>query len=215
MNLPNKLSLLRIILIPVTMLFMLPISIYGFEPEGWNNFIGSYGMIIAGFVFIIASVTDVLDGQIARRCNMITDLGKFLDSLADKMLVIAILIAFVSTSRISPWLLAIIVLREFMVTGIRLIASKQGVVMAAKMIGKIKTTTQMIAIIYLMFEPALMKIAGYDYLTSLKTSNPVSIVGDILFYISVIMTIISGMDYLLKNLGFFKEDSGSVPAEQK
>ena len=146
---------------------------------------------------------------------MITDLGKFLDSLADKMLVIAVLIGFVSTSRISPWLLAIIVLREFMVTGIRLIASKQGVVMAAKMIGKIKTTTQMIAIIYLMFEPALMKIAGYDYLTSLTTSNPVSIVGDILFYISVIMTIISGMDYLLKNLAYFKEDSGSVPAEQK
>ena len=223
MNLPNKLSLLRIILIPVTMFFMLPISIYGFEPEGWNNFIRSYGMIIAGFVFIIASVTDFLDGQIARRCKKFFlpmdaawgDLGKFLDSLADKMLVIAVLIGFVSTSRISPWLLAIIVLREFMVTGIRLIASKQGVVMAAKMIGKIKTTTQMIAIIYLMFEPALMKIAGYDYLTSLTTSNPVSIVGDILFYISVIMTIISGMDYLLKNLAYFKEDSGSVPAEQK
>lgn len=209
MNLPNKLSLLRIILIPVTMLFMLPISIYGFEPEGWNAFISEYGMMIAGFVFIIASLTDFFDGQIARRCNLITDLGKFLDSLADKMLVIAILIAFVATGRISPWLLAIIVLREFMVTGIRLVASKEGVVMAAKMIGKIKTTTQMIAIIYLMFEPMLMKFTGDDYQASLQTPCAVSVIGDILFGICVIMTIVSGMDYLIKNKGYLKENPAS------
>lgn len=209
MNLPNKLSLLRIILIPVTMLFMLPISIYGFEPEGWNAFIMEYGMMIAGVVFIIASLTDFFDGQIARRCNLITDLGKFLDSLADKMLVIAILIAFVATGRISPWLLAIIVLREFMVTGIRLVASKEGVVMAAKMIGKIKTTTQMIAIIYLMFEPMLMKFTGDDYQASLQTPCAVSVIGDILFYICVIMTIVSGMDYLIKNKGYLKENPAS------
>lgn len=209
MNLPNKLSLLRIILIPVTMVFMLPVSVYGFEPESWNNFVSGYGMIIAGFVFIIASLTDLLDGKIARKYNMITDLGKFLDSLADKMLVIAVLIAFVATGRISPWLLAIIVLREFMVTGIRLIASKNGVVMAAKMIGKIKTTTQMIAIIYLMFEPTIMKITGDDYALSLKTPCVVSVIGDVLFCISVIMTIISGMDYLLKNLNYFKVNDDS------
>ena len=209
MNPPNKLSLLRIILIPVTMLFMLPISIYGFEPEGWNAFIMEYGMMIAGVVFIIASLTDFFDGQIARRCNLITDLGKFLDSLADKMLVIAILIAFVATGRVSPWLLAIIVLREFMVTGIRLVASKEGVVMAAKMIGKIKTTTQMIAIIYLMFEPMLMKFTGYDYQASLQTPCAVSVIGDILFYICVIMTIVSGMDYLIKNKGYLKENPAS------
>ncbi|MBR1797093.1 MAG: CDP-diacylglycerol--glycerol-3-phosphate 3-phosphatidyltransferase [Clostridiales bacterium] len=197
MNLPNKLSMLRIILIPVTMLFMLPISIYGFEPSGWNAFIESSGMTIAGIVFIIASITDFLDGQIARRFNMITNLGKFLDSLADKMLVIAVLIAFVALGRVSAWLLMIIVLREFMVTGIRLIASKQGVVMAAKMIGKIKTTTQMIAIIFLMFEPLIIKLTG--------ASAAVPIIGDILFYISVIMTIISGLDYLIKNISYLKE----------
>ena len=212
MNLPNKLSLLRIILIPVTMLFMLPVSIYGFEPDGWNSFIGEHGMLIAGIVFIVASITDFLDGQIARRCNLITDLGKFLDSLADKMLVIAVLIAFVATGRVSAWMLAIIVLREFMVTGIRLVASKEGVVMAAKMIGKIKTTTQMIAIIHLMFEPTIMKITGDDYASSFTDPCAVSIVGDVLFGISVIMTVISGLDYLLKNLSYFKEDktSGTV-----
>ena len=91
---------MRIILIPVTMLFMMPISIYGFEPEGWNAFIAERGMLIAGIIFIIASLTDFFDGQIARRCNMITNLGKFLDSLADKMLVIAVLIAFVAIGRI-------------------------------------------------------------------------------------------------------------------
>ena len=205
MNLPNKLSMLRIILIPITMLFMLPISIYGFEPAGWNAFIADKGLLVAAFVFIAASLTDFFDGQIARRCNLITDLGKFLDSLADKMLVIAVLIAFVATGRISPWLLAIIVLREFMVTGIRLVASKEGVVMAAKMIGKVKTTTQMIAIIYLMFEPTLMKFTGDDYVTSLTTPCAVSIIGDILFGIFVIMTISSGLDYLIKNISYLKE----------
>ena len=171
MNLPNKLSLMRIILIPVTMLFMLPVSIYGFEPAGWNAFIAEHGMMIAGIVFIIASLTDFFDGQIARRCNMITNLGKFLDSLADKMLVIAVLIAFVGIGRISSWLLMIIVLREFMVTGIRLMASKEGVVMAAKMIGKVKTTTQMIAIIYLLFEPCILKACGMPYAYPLQVNT--------------------------------------------
>ena len=205
MNLPNKLSLLRIVLIPVTMLFMLPISIYGFEPEGWNNFINSHGLLFAALVFIVASLTDMFDGKIARKYNLITDLGKFLDSLADKMLVIAVLIAFVSTGRISAWLLAIIVLREFMVTGIRLVASKEGVVMAAKMIGKVKTVFQMIAIIYLMLEPTLMLFTGDDYQASFKNPCAISIIGDVLFGICVIMTIISGLDYLLKNLSYFKE----------
>ena len=205
MNLPNKLSILRIILIPVTMFFMLPISIYGFEPEAHNAFISEHGMLIAAFVFIIASLTDMLDGKIARKYNLITDLGKFLDSLADKMLVIAILIAFVAAGRVSPWLLAIIVLREFMVTGIRLVASKEGVVMAAKMIGKVKTVTQMIAIIYLMFEPTIMKFTGDDYAASLKTPCAVSIIGDVLFGICVIMTVVSGLDYLIKNISYLKE----------
>jgi len=205
MNLPNKLSILRIILIPVTMFFMLPISIYGFEPEAHNAFISEHGMLIAAFVFIVASLTDMLDGKIARKYNLITDLGKFLDSLADKMLVIAVLIAFVATGRVSPWLLAIIVLREFMVTGIRLVASKEGVVMAAKMIGKVKTVTQMIAIIYLMFEPTIMKFTGDDYVASLKTPCAVSIIGDVLFGICVIMTVVSGLDYLIKNISYLKE----------
>lgn len=201
MNLPNKLSILRIIMIPITLLFMLPISIYGFQPEGWNSFITEHGMLIAAIMFIIASLTDMLDGKIARKYNLITNLGKFLDSLADKMLVIAVLIAFVELGRISAWWLMIITLREFMVTGIRMLASEKGVVMAAKMIGKIKTTTQMIAIIFLMFEPTICKIAG---LTA-GTINPVTIIGDVLFGICVIMTVVSGLDYLIKNKNYLVE----------
>ncbi|MBP5655935.1 MAG: CDP-diacylglycerol--glycerol-3-phosphate 3-phosphatidyltransferase [Clostridiales bacterium] len=204
MNLPNKLSILRIILIPATLLFMLPINIYGFEPAGWNAFIADHGMLIAAIIFIVASLTDFFDGQIARRKNLITDLGKFLDALADKVLIISILLAFVALGRISAWLVFIIVLREFMVSGIRMIASSKGVVMAAKMIGKVKTTTQMIAIIYMMFEPTLMKIFGFEAHYPLQTCA-ITVIGDVLFLISVIMTVISGLDYLFKNKNYLTE----------
>ena len=98
MNLPNKLSLLRIILIPVTLIFMLPISLYGFEPAGWNGFISEWGMIIAAVVFIIASLTDMFDGKIARKYNLITNMGKFLDALADKVLIISVIFFSISSA---------------------------------------------------------------------------------------------------------------------
>ncbi len=202
MNLPNKLSFLRIILIPITLLFMLPISIYGFEPSGWNNFINNYGLFFAGIVFIIASLTDMFDGKIARKYNLITNLGKFLDSLADKMLVIGVLLAFVELGRISAWFVMIICLREFMVTGIRMLAAQKGEVMAAKMIGKVKTTFQMIAIIFLMYEPTLNLIFGFF---DLDFSFPIRVTGDVLFLLCVVMTIISGLDYLVKNINYLKE----------
>lgn len=201
MNLPNKLSLLRIILIPFTLLFMLPISIYGFEPAGWNTFINNHGLLVAALLFIVASLTDLFDGKIARKYNLVTDLGKFLDSLADKMLVIGVLLAFVELGRVSAWFVMIICLREFMVTGIRMLASSHGVVMAAKMIGKIKTTIQMIAIIYLMFEPFLNTLAGF---AGLNLAGPIKIIGDVLFFASVVMTVISGLDYLTKNINYLK-----------
>lgn len=207
MNTPNKLSLLRILLVPFVLLFMLPIHIFSFVPTNWNDFVLGNGRIIAGILFIIASLTDMADGKIARKYNLITNLGKFLDSLADKMLVISVLIAFVDLGRISSVFVIIIVLREFMVTGIRLIASEKGVVMAAEMIGKIKTVTQMTAVIYLLFEPLLRLIV-----TSVATAEvtqtllpAIPIIGDILFLFSVFMTILSGMDYLVRNIGYFRE----------
>lgn len=204
MNLPNKLSILRIVLVPVTLLFMLPISIFGWEPSGWNSFINSYGMLVAAVIFIIASFTDMFDGKIARKYNLITDLGKFLDSLADKILCISIMLAFIALNRISAWAVMIIILREFAVSGLRMIAAAKGEVIAAKMIGKVKTVTQMIAIIYLMFEPLLLKIFGLGFNGYPIEINAVTIIGDILFGICVIMTIVSGVDYLIKGKQYLK-----------
>lgn len=204
MNLPNKLSVLRIILVPVTMLFMLPVNIYGWQPEGWNAFINSNGMTVAAAVFIIASLTDMADGKIARKYNLITDLGKFLDSLADKILVISIMLGLVYLGRLSPILVMIIILREFAVSGLRMIAASKGEVIAARMIGKVKTVTQMIAIIYIMFEPLLLKIFGLNYNGYPLETSAVTIIGDVFFGICVIMTIVSGIDYLIKGKKYLK-----------
>lgn len=204
MNLPNKLSILRIILVPVTMLFMLPVNIYGWQPEGWNAFINSNGMTVAAAVFIIASLTDMADGKIARKYNLITDLGKFLDSLADKILVISIMLGLVYLGRLSPVLVMIIILREFAVSGLRMIAASKGEVIAARMIGKVKTVTQMVAIIYIMFEPLLIRIFGLTYNGYPLETSAVTIIGDVLFGICVIMTIVSGVDYLIKGKKYLK-----------
>lgn len=205
MNLPNKLSLMRIILVPVTVLFMLPVNIFGWQPEGWNNFINNNGMIVAAIIFIVASLTDTADGMIARKYNLITDLGKFLDSLADKILVISVMIAFVELRRFSAWLLIIVILREFAVSGLRMIAAANNDVIAARMIGKVKTATQMVAITYLMFEPLLLKIFGFGFTGYANLGiNAVTIVGDVLFGISMVMVVISGVDYLVKGKKYLK-----------
>ncbi|MCR4776730.1 MAG: CDP-diacylglycerol--glycerol-3-phosphate 3-phosphatidyltransferase [Saccharofermentans sp.] len=205
MNLPNKLSLMRIILVPVTVLFMLPIDIFGWQPEGWNNFINNNGMIVAAIIFIIASLTDTADGMIARKYNLITDLGKFLDSLADKILVISVMIAFVELRRFSAWLLIIVILREFAVSGLRMIAAANNDVIAARMIGKVKTATQMVAITYLMFEPLLLKLFGFGFTGYANLGiNAITIIGDVLLGISMVMVVVSGVDYLVKGKKYLK-----------
>ena len=144
LTVPNIMSLLRIVLI-------VPLSVFILQ----QNFAA------AVLVLLLSALTDMFDGKIARKYNLITNLGKFLDSLADKMLIIGVLLAFVELHRVSAWWVMVICLREFMVTGIRMLASQKGVVMAAKMIGKVKTTFQMIAIIWLMFEPTINKVITY------------------------------------------------------
>lgn len=205
MNLPNKLSLMRIILVPVTVLFMLPVNLFGWQPEGWNNFINNNGMIVAAIIFIAASLTDMADGKIARKYNLITDLGKFLDALADKILVISVMIAFVELRRFSAWLLIIVVLREFAVSGLRMIAAANNDVIAARMVGKIKTATQMVAISYLMFEPLLLKIFGFGFTGYANLQiNVITIIGDVLLGISMVLVAYSGVDYLVKGKKYLK-----------
>lgn len=178
MNTPNKLTLLRVILVPFFMAFMLS---------------DIPGLKIAGLaVFIIASVTDWFDGYLARKNNEITSFGKFMDPLADKMLTTAAFIVLTCGEWISPWVLMIVLTREFMVMGIRLAAVTEGKVIAASMWGKAKTVSQMIAIIVSII---LINV------TSVNDSIVFTVI-NVLVWISTVLTVISGMDYLVKNKSF-------------
>ena len=175
MNLPNKLTVLRVLMIPFFVLFML-------LPAA-----GKYGNIVALVLFIAASLTDMLDGKIARKYNLITDFGKFMDPLADKMLVSSALICLVALDRIPAWIVIVIISREFIISGFRLIAADNGVVIAASRWGKIKTVFQMIMVILMILNlPAL------------------SAVTDIVMWIALVLTVVSLADYLLKNKGVLK-----------
>lgn len=171
MNLPNKLTLLRVILVPFFILFFY-----------LDKVPGNY--LIAFILFAVASITDALDGHIARKNNLITNFGKFLDPLADKVLVVAALCCFVEKGLMSAIPLIIIVSREFMVSGLRLVTANEGVVVAAGIWGKLKTAFTMVAIVVIL----IFCIAG--------VSDKFAIVSDILIWCSTVLTIISGGVYL-------------------
>lgn len=175
MNLPNKLTIFRVILIPFFIVFLLiPITPY----DKW----------IALAIFIIASLTDLLDGKIARKYNLVTNFGKFMDPLADKLLVCSALICLIELERIPSWMVIIIIAREFIISGFRLIASDNGVVIAASYWGKFKTTFQMIAVCLMIAD-----IAALSMVTAIVT------------WIAVILTVVSLIDYLVKNKDVMKE----------
>ena len=188
MNLPNKLTVFRIILVPIIVIISL-INIPG-------EFMGvPTNMIVMGIIFIIASLTDKLDGYLARKNNQVTTFGKFLDPIADKILVLAVMIIFVELNKLPSWVPIIVLFREFIVSGYRLIAvEKNGTVIAASIWGKLKTVTQMIALI-LMFIDAnkfgaifTEHLEGLAFILNLTTT--------LLMSISVIATIFSGYDYI-------------------
>lgn len=180
MNLPNKLTILRTIMIPFFLFFL------------YTDFWGEINGIIAVTLFIIASLTDMLDGKIARKYNLVTNFGKFMDPLADKLLVCSALIALVDLGKIAAWIVIIIIAREFIISGFRLVASDNGVVIAASYWGKFKTTFQMIMIIMLILDLPL------PYM---------DIVNQILVYIALALTMISLVDYIAKNYKVFMEGS--------
>ena len=152
-NLPNMLSLFRVILVPVILVFLTLRGQLGYV-MGLN-----VGDCIAAVVFIIASITDAVDGYIARKRNIVTNLGKFIDPLADKILVIAVLTALVELHRFPAWMVVVIISREFIVSGLRMVAASEGVVIAASKGGKLKTVTQIIGIILLLFNiPGAMAV---------------------------------------------------------
>ena len=193
MNLPNKLTVLRIILTPIFMVaFMvdLPLSYF-----------------VAMIIFIVASITDMLDGQIARKHNMVTDFGKFMDPLADKMLTTAAFIGFVHmlSSQSLPWVLFIVLIREFAVMSVRLLAAKDGVVVAASFMGKLKTVIQMVAIIYmLVFRQAVRFMFVREFLGGAGILWG-SRIGIVLIWVSVVATVVSGIQYIWQLRHHFKE----------
>ena len=177
MNLPNKLTILRVIMIP----FFVAALLY----DGGANQNMRY---VAAALFIIASLTDMLDGKISRKYNLVTNFGKFMDPLADKLLVCSALICMIELRELPAWMVIIIISREFIISGFRLVASDNGVVIAASYWGKFKTTFQMIGVVLLIFNiPAL---------STLTT---------IIVWIALALTVISLVDYIVKNAGVLTE----------
>ena len=194
MNLPNKLTTLRIVLIPFVMFFYLA----SFIPHG-------IGKIVALVIFIVAALTDLLDGKIARKYNLVTDLGKFLDPIADKLLTAAVLFMLMADGTLpAPWgviVVTIIIAREFMVSALRLIAASKGTVLAADIWGKAKTMVQMIAIPICMLIPFVMELGAANWLVL-----TIQIVGWSALGVATVLTIVSGANYLIKNKDCFKEN---------
>ncbi|WP_406542300.1 CDP-diacylglycerol--glycerol-3-phosphate 3-phosphatidyltransferase [Clostridium ljungdahlii] len=194
MNLANKLTMLRMILIPFFLIF---ITVKGMP----------YGKLIAIAIFILASITDKLDGYIARSRNQITNFGKFMDPLADKLLVTTALICLVEYHIIPSWVAVIIVAREFAVTGLRTIAAAEGMVIAASPWGKAKTATQIIAIILALLNLTYNHVSLSLLRGFLNCPHKVlNLVTDVAMGIAIIMTLISGIDYFLKNKEVIRTD---------
>lgn len=180
MNLPNKLTTFRVILIPFFVFFMLAPNMTGI-----NHY-------IAAAIFIVASLTDLLDGKIARKYNLVTNFGKFMDPLADKLLVCSAMICLIQAGQLAAWIVVIIIAREFIISGFRLIASDNGVVIAASYWGKFKTTFQMLMVIVLILN---IQMSFFQ------------ILGVILTYVALILTVVSLIDYIVKNKDVLKEQN--------
>lgn len=184
MNLPNKITVSRVLLIPVFIVFMLADFGMGQLTIGGTTL--PIEQFIGGLIFIFASATDWLDGYIARKNNLVTNMGKFLDPLADKLLVSAAFIILVEFGLAPSWAVIIIISREFAVTGLRLLLAGEGEVVAANQLGKIKTVTQILAISSLLLNNIFFEAIHVPF-------------GTIMLYICLFFTIWSGLDYFIKN----------------
>ena len=201
MNLPNKLTILRIILVPI----MVIIPFLNIQGEFFNIPIS---LLIIDAIFIIASITDKLDGSIARKRNLVTNFGKFLDPIADKILVLAAMVMLVEMKKLPAWIPIIVLFREFVVSGYRLIAVENGgQVIAASIWGKIKTATQMVAIIMMFIDK--FAFANFLNTTIRATMSPFEFIFNIvvstLMFVSVIAAIFSGWDYIKGGKDLFKD----------
>ncbi len=196
LNLPNKLTLLRIILVPFFVVFLLLENI-------------PHHYLIALIIFAVASITDMLDGKIARKYNMVTDFGKFADPLADKILVISAFACFIQLNIVNAVFIILVLFREFTVTSIRLVAVESGKVVAANIWGKAKTVSQMIAIIVVLLSGYILELfsmgvfsAPAETISSMQ--NIMNIVNQSLLWMSAVLTVVSGVIYIKDNFEFIK-----------
>ena len=176
MNLPNRLTMLRVFLVPVFVILLL------------NPLFGAANKWVVLAIFCVACFTDFLDGKIARKYNLITDFGKFMDPLADKLLVCSALICLINLKLLPSWFVVIVIAREFVVSGFRLIAANKGTVIAASWWGKFKTTFQMTLIILLLID-----------------LSELSVITNVVFWITLVLTLVSMIDYLWKNRSFISQ----------
>lgn len=176
MNIANKITIFRVLLVPLFLIVL------------YSNI--ENNVIIAGMIFVIASFTDMLDGYVARSRNLVTNFGKFVDPLADKVLASAALIALVDMGKISGWIVVIIIAREFTVTGFRVLAASEGITIAASPWGKLKTISQLTAIILFLFNNFPFSYLG------IRADR-------IMIYIALFFTVVSGLDYIIKNRNIF------------
>lgn len=188
MNLPNKITISRILMIPIFMIVML-------VPFSWGDIrlLGAdmpVTHLVGALIFIIASTTDWVDGYYARKYNLVTNLGKFLDPLADKLLVSAALVVLVDLELAASWIVIVIISREFAVTGLRLVLAGGGEVVAANMLGKIKTWAQIVAISALLLHNIIFELVSIPF-------------DDIALWVAMFFTIWSGWDYFVKNKRVF------------
>ncbi len=181
MNLPNKLTLFRVVLIPFFVFFLL---------LGHSLDDNMALRVIADLIFIVASLTDMLDGKIARKYNLVTNFGKFMDPLADKLLVCSAMLCLIETKQLFSWFVIIIVAREFIISGFRLIAAENGIVIAANIFGKLKTVSQMVMIIIL--------VANFQV-------KWLQVLGQIFVWLSLVLTVLSLVIYIYQNMDVLKE----------
>lgn len=172
MNLPNKLTVLRVIMVPFFVFFML------------TDVAGDAGKWIALVIFCLASLTDMLDGKIARARNLVTNFGKFMDPLADKLLVCSAMICLIPLQKLPAWFVIVIIAREFIISGFRLVASDSGIVIAASYWGKFKTVSQMFMVIVLIAD----------------LGGVFDLIGTVLMWLALILTVVSLLDYIAKNV---------------
>lgn len=186
MNLPNKLTVFRVILIPFFVVILM------------TNCFGASSKWIALAIFVVASLTDLLDGKIARKYNLVTTFGKFADPLADKILVISAMICLVELQRLPSWIVVIIVAREFIISGFRIIAAEKNVVIAASYWGKFKTTFQMVMVIMMLAD---IDLPGW-HIASMTVA-----------YLALILTIVSLVDYIIKNRSVMTDEKNDKSEE--